>query len=218
MENYNRRLAIKQMLLFTAGSGLAFTSCDTPPSGRSNKQVKPLEVVHVPINGISKAKDGTYVGLPKIRSEHTNGQFCCHEIAVPARHAGPPPHLHKELDEIMYVIEGTVQVMVGETVTDIHAGEYHLRPHGIAHTFWNASDLPTRFIDMYPNQDFPSFFEEMVRIKNRLKSKGLSHDSEEGINSLDKLYDQFGVEMFPEQFPAIIEKYDLTVVWGHDRS
>lgn len=58
----------------------------------------------------------------------------------------------------------------------------------------------------------------MVRIENRLKSKGLSHDSEEAIQSMDKLYEQFGVEMFPEQFPAILEKYDLTVTWAHDRS
>ena len=58
----------------------------------------------------------------------------------------------------------------------------------------------------------------MVRIENRLKSKGWSHDYEEAVKSMDKLYERFGVEMFPELFPAIIEKYDLTVTWGHHRS
>ena len=72
-----------------------------------------------------------------------------------------------------------VHVLVGDTVTELHAGDYHLRPHGIVHTFWNSGDVPARFIDMYPNQDFISFFEEFVRIEKRLQKKGLTMQSPE---------------------------------------
>ncbi|WP_348595463.1 cupin domain-containing protein, partial [Enterobacter asburiae] len=87
------------------------------------------------------------------------------------KQAGPPPHLHKELDEIMRVVEGRVHVLVGDTVTELKAGDWHVRPHGLVHTFWNAGDEPTLFIDIYPNQDFVSFFEEVIRLQNQLQAK-----------------------------------------------
>jgi mannose-6-phosphate isomerase-like protein (cupin superfamily) len=211
MENENRRIAIKQMLLYLGG-GLVLNSCTNESSKDSQTLTrKPLSAIHVKANEISKPADGIIAGAPKIRSEHTNGQFCCQEITVLPKHAGPPPHLHKDLDEIMFVIEGTVHVMVGDSVTEINAGDYHLRPHGIIHTFWNSSDSTARFLDMYPNQDFVSFFEEIVRIDNTLKAKGLTQESDEGKNLLDNLMEQFGLEMFPDQFPPILEKYGLNV-------
>ena len=62
---------------------------------------------------------------------------------------GPPPHYHRELDELMYVVEGTASVLVGKEIVEINAGGWHLRPREIKHTFWNASDEPLRFFDMY---------------------------------------------------------------------
>ncbi len=210
MENNTRRLALQQMLLFTVGSSFFLGSCKTT-STKSTAAIshKPLKPVHVAAGTISKAADGVSAGFPKIRSEHTNGQFCCQEIALQPKQAGPPPHLHKELDEIAYVLEGTVHVLVGDTVTELHAGDYHLRPHGIVHTFWNSGDVPARFIDMYPNQDFISFFEEFVRIENRLQKKGLTMQSPEALELTEAVLEKFGAVMFYDQFPPILEKYGL---------
>lgn len=210
MENSTRRLALKQMLLFTAGSSFLLGSCKTAAvkstTGLSRQSLKP---VHVAAGTISKAADGVYAGFPKIRSEHTNGQFCCQEISLQPKQAGPPPHLHKELDEIAYVLEGTVHVLVGDTVTELHAGDYHVRPHGIVHTFWNSGDVPARFIDMYPNQDFLSFFEEFVRIENKLKKKRLTMQSPEGMQMIEGVLNKFGAVMFYDHFPPLLEKYGL---------
>jgi uncharacterized cupin superfamily protein len=90
--------------------------------------------------------------------------MCCQEIYLKPKQAGPPPHLHKELDEVMRVVEGSVHVMVGDTVTQMKAGDWHVRPHGVIHTFWNASDQPALHIDIFPNQDLLSFFEEFIRM------------------------------------------------------
>jgi mannose-6-phosphate isomerase-like protein (cupin superfamily) len=166
MDNSTRRLALRQMLLFTLGGSVLLDSCKSEGNGTAISH-SPVKERLVPADTISPAADGIIVGAPKIRSEFTNGQFCCHEITVQPKYAGPPPHLHKELDEIMYVIEGTATVMVGNAVTEVHAGDYHLRPHGIVHTFWNSGDKPVRFIDMNPNQDFISYFEEFPRIGNK---------------------------------------------------
>lgn len=65
---------------------------------------------------------------------------------------GPAPHVHKDLDELMFVQEGTVSILVGDNVYEVEAGGWHLRPHGIVHTFWNATDKPARFVDMFFNR------------------------------------------------------------------
>jgi mannose-6-phosphate isomerase-like protein (cupin superfamily) len=163
-----------------------------------------------------KAADGISYGDgirsgPKVRSEYTNGQLCCQELYLNPKQAGPPPHLHKELDEVMRVVEGKVHVLVGDTVTELKAGDWHVRPHGLVHTFWNASDEPAFIIDLFLNQDFVSFFEDFQRMMNQLQQKGLSLESDKGQQLNNALLEKYGIEMFPEQFPPIIQKYGLTV-------
>lgn len=213
MEYYSRRLAIRQMLLFTIGGSALLNSYASTKKSTVIYQ-SPLQERLVRAGTISPAADGIFVGAPKIRSEFTNGQFCCHEITIPPKFAGPPPHSHRDLDEIMFVIEGTVSVMVGDNVTDVHAGDYHLRPHGIVHTFWNSGDMPVRFIDMYPNQDFINYFEDKIRIENELKSLGLEIDSPEGEKMNNDLDNKFGLEFFYDLFPPLIEKYGLKIYEG----
>jgi mannose-6-phosphate isomerase-like protein (cupin superfamily) len=60
----------------------------------------------------------------------------------------------------MYVTEGTASVLVGDTVVEVKAGGWHLRPRNILHTFWNATDQPLRFIDMYFNQPLKNTWKE----------------------------------------------------------
>ena len=63
-----------------------------------------------------------------VRSEMTGGVYSCVECAVAPKVMGPPPHFHKELDELMYVLEGTASVMVENEVVEIAAGGWHLQP------------------------------------------------------------------------------------------
>jgi len=123
---------------------------------------------------------------------------------------GPAPHIHKDLDEIMFVHEGEVHVMVGEEVTIVKAGGYHMRPHGILHCFWNATDQPAHFTDFFCNQNFDDFFEELFfKIIPELKEKGHSIHSPEYFKRRADLDKKFDLTVFPEKRKAIIEKYDL---------
>ena len=123
---------------------------------------------------------------------------------------GPPPHLHKALDELMYVLEGTASVMVENDVIEIPAGGWHFRPRNLRHTFWNASDKPLRFIDMYFNQAFETFLE---RIFHELTpEKGYPQGSEQLRKEHDILNEQFGLVYAPTAFDerqAIAAKYGL---------
>lgn len=215
MQNSSRRTALGQIVALVAGSTMLMESCGlSQKKDTLTQRAKPLKPVHIPLGTFPTAPDGVSYGDgsrsgAKVRSEYTNGQLCCQEVYLKAKQAGPPPHLHKELDEIMRVVEGRVHVLVGDTVTELKAGDWHVRPHGLIQTFWNAGTEPALLIDIYPNQDFVSFFEELERMISKLQKKGLTLESQEGQKLNNALLEKYGIEWFPEKFPAIIEKYGL---------
>jgi mannose-6-phosphate isomerase-like protein (cupin superfamily) len=145
-----------------------------------------------------------------MRSSMTNGAFSSVECAVAPKLMGPPPHYHKELDEIMFVLDGTASVLIGDDIVEVQAGGWHLRPRIIKHTFWNASDRPLRFIDMYFNQPFEEYLE---RIFHELTvENGFPDNSEVKNKELALLNDKFGVVFSPacmDEREEIIKKYDL---------
>ncbi len=146
-----------------------------------------------------------------VRSAQTNGQFSCVESAVAPRQMGPAPHVHQDLDELMFVQEGTATVWMDGQVEEIKAGGWHLRPRRIPHTFWNGSDQPLRFIDMYFNQNFEDFLEELFHriVPDMMKSR--LGPTDPGIaKRLDDLCRRFGVTMFPEKRQALVERYGLS--------
>ncbi len=145
----------------------------------------------------------------KLTHAQTANMFTSVEVNVAPRTMGPAPHLHLALDEIMYVLEGEASVLVGDEVTVIKTGGWHLRPHGIAHTFWNGSGKPLRFIDIYPNQNFEEFFPELSATVGGLMSKGVSPASEEFVRALQALDGKWGMTAYYDQRQPIVEKYGL---------
>jgi mannose-6-phosphate isomerase-like protein (cupin superfamily) len=146
----------------------------------------------------------------KLSHAQTADLFTSVEVFVAPSTMGPAPHLHEILDEIMYVLEGEASVLVDDEVTIIPVGGWHLRPHGIVHTFWNASDQPLRFIDFYPNQNFEEFFPELSAAVGGMMSRGVSPASEEFIQALQALDTKWGMIAYYDQRQSIVEKYGLT--------
>ncbi|MBK7440030.1 MAG: cupin domain-containing protein [Bacteroidetes bacterium] len=145
-----------------------------------------------------------------IRSAMTNGVYSNIECACAPKLMGPPPHYHKELDELMYVLEGTASILIGDDIVQVEAGGWHLRPRMIKHTFWNASDKPLRFMDMYFNQPFEEYLE---RIFHELTvENGYVDGSEEKNREINLLNEKFGL-IFPDgafdQRNEIATKFNL---------
>lgn len=152
-----------------------------------------------------------------IRQNQMNNHFSCIEGYVAPRRIGPPIHLHKELDELMYVVEGTAGVMVEDEIFIIEKGGFVMRPHGLVHTFFNPSDKPMRFIDIFPNQNFEDYLEGMfIHNGKKLIEKGLKPDTPEFGKAFGELMDdlnkKFGVVYYHEdkRFQSLIKKYNLT--------
>jgi mannose-6-phosphate isomerase-like protein (cupin superfamily) len=145
-----------------------------------------------------------------VRSTQTNNQFSCVEAAVAPKTMGPPPHIHRDLDEICFVLEGTASVLVGEEVYEVKAGGFHMRPRGIVHTFWNAGKEKLRFMDLYFNQNFEDYLEELFHgiyvemAKNKMTPMDAPIAKRMAANDA-----KFGITMFPEKRQAIMDKYGL---------
>lgn len=171
---------------------------------------EPLKPFYVPPTAPLQPGPGGLNIRTCVRSTQTNNQFSCVETAVAPKQMGPPPHIHKELDEICYVLEGTASVLVGDKVYEVEAGGFHLRPRGIMHTFWNATDKPLRFMDLYFNQNFEDYLEELFQeiYVDMVKQKLTPMDAGIGKRMAD-LDKRFGITMFPDRRQAIIDKYGL---------
>jgi quercetin dioxygenase-like cupin family protein len=69
----------------------------------------------------------------------TESRYSISEWWLEPRTRGPGPHSHPE-DDVFYVIEGTMSILVGETWTHAVRGSFVLVPGGITHDFENRSD------------------------------------------------------------------------------
>jgi len=145
-----------------------------------------------------------------VRSSMTNGLYSNVETAVAPKLMGPPPHYHKELDELMYVVEGTASILIGDDIVEVQAGGWHLRPRMLKHTFWNASDKPLHFIDMYFNQPFEEYLELIFH--ELTAEKGYPEGSEARNKEMKILNEKFGLVFPPEsmaQRQEIIKRFGL---------
>jgi mannose-6-phosphate isomerase-like protein (cupin superfamily) len=172
-------------------------------------QADPLTAVLLPALPPLDNKGGMDIRI-WIRSAMTNGLFSSVECAVAPRLMGPAPHHHLELDEIMYVVEGTASVLVGDEVVEVQAGGWHLRPRLITHTFWNASEKPLRFIDMYFNQPFEEYLERVFH--ELTPENGYPSGSEKKSKEISALAEKFGLVHLPDAWDKrkeIAAKYGL---------
>jgi mannose-6-phosphate isomerase-like protein (cupin superfamily) len=189
-----------------AGEGLSIDAAAQDKQSRAitNKVAqKPQKEIYV------KPSGQDFTSGAKLRFEDTNNQLSTWERVLRPRTMGPAPHLHKDLDEIMRVMKGKVAVMVDDQVTYVEEGAWHLRPHGVVHTFWNESDEPATVLEIYPNQNFEVYLEELNKQIRELREKGIKLDSQEAINLIDKLDKEWGVVTFHDQREGIRKKYGL---------
>lgn len=70
----------------------------------------------------------------KATAEDTDGRFSLLEqVLTPA--GNPPLHVHRDEDEAFYVLEGEVDLIVGDDRLPCAAGTFALAPKGIPHTY-----------------------------------------------------------------------------------
>jgi quercetin dioxygenase-like cupin family protein len=95
------------------------------------------------------------------RGEETGGALSAFRITVPSL-AGPPLHVHNDLDEAVYVLEGHFRWKLGEELRDAPQGSFVFVPRGLRHCFQNLGPGDgTQLIQFVP-AGMEGFFERQA--------------------------------------------------------
>ena len=117
----------------------------------------------------------------KIKSSNTQGVFSVVEFVTPPG-KGVALHVHEREDELVYLLEGEIEVTLGNQKMKAVPGVMALLPRGIPHGFTNLGNKPSRLLDTILPGQFDNYFVEL----SALYAAG--DTSEEQVDGLSRKY------------------------------
>ena len=105
-------------------------------------------IVLAPAAGRSYAM-GRISALFKADGDETARAYSISEWWLDANTKGPGAHAHVE-DDVFFVVEGTMSILVGEDWVDAPAGSFVLVPGGVTHDFENRSGARAGLLNFFP--------------------------------------------------------------------
>lgn len=206
MENeQNNILTRRRLLQFLAISSIgsaalpsqAFADIKSP--GDIFDDIK--KPIFVPENTGKKGKIGDGDISFKLNKSQTDGHVGITESTLPVGYLGAPPHYHKTFDEICRVTQGVLTIMVGNELFEVKAGDWHLRPRGIVHSFWNTGRETVKFIELYSPAGHEAYMSDLAAlfINNQRPKPG----------DLDRLAKQYDITFDWPWLKEIMDKYQV---------
>ena len=145
--------------------------------------------------------DGGFGVVAKVAGSDTGGSVAIVEHPLAAGILGAPPHSHEHEEEVSYILEGEVTVLIGDEIVTATAGAYVVKPRGVLHTFWNSSQAPARLLEIIAPAGFERYFTELAQI--------LSSPGPPEMAAIGALAGRYGMTMYPERLPEIMQTYGV---------
>ncbi|HEV2357624.1 MAG TPA: cupin domain-containing protein [bacterium] len=117
-----------------------------------------------------------------------------------------PPHVHRNEDELSYVVTGTFGIRIGDAIATAGPGSYVFKPRNVPHTFWNPGPGPARLIELIWPAGFERFFGQLDEIAHAATGP------EDFAARRDELGRRYGLEFLPEWIPELKARYNLKVL------
>ena len=105
----------------------------------------------------------------KASGEDTGGAYSLTDSMVPPQ-GDPPPHIHHREDEAFRVLEGELEVLVGENKFKAGAGSFVHLPKGVLHSYQNVGTGPARLLTLMVPAGLERFVEEVGNPGTELSS------------------------------------------------
>jgi quercetin dioxygenase-like cupin family protein len=99
------------------------------------------------------------IGSICLSGADTGGKYCLLEVSLAAG-IGVPRHTHAREDEGYYVLSGELEVIVGEEVFILKAGDTLMAPRDIPHQLRNSGNTENHYLLIFS----PSGFEEFLQV------------------------------------------------------
>lgn len=129
-------------------------------------------------------------------SAETDRAYVEMEFILPSGCVPPPPHVHPHQVEEYEVLEGSFEVLVGDTWSTLGPGESAAVPQGARHTFRNRSGAGVRVRNRHrPAMRFEEFIE---RTNQTLRAAGINRKRDPRVlMCLSKVMLQFDDTLVP---------------------
>ena len=117
----------------------------------------------------------------KVSGQDNEGRCVVFDTLRPAK-VGPPLHVHKQLDEWFYVVEGEFKFQAGEETMHLRAGDSLFVPREMAHAFVKTSEGVGRLIVMHqPAGTMEEYFRAVSKLPDQSpedrKKMAAQHDT-----------------------------------------
>ena len=122
------------------------------------------------------------------------------EYRLPPHTLGAPLHTHHREDEYSFVVTGRLGLQLGGDELEAGPGQLVVKPRGIAHTFWNPGDEPTRVLDLISPAGFEDYFRELAPV---LAASG------PGAPEVPEIAARYGFEIDFSTVPVLAERHGL---------
>ena len=101
-----------------------------------------------------------HVVTVKLHNWDGNGNYVFELISPPG--SGIPPHVHKNEDEVMYILGGELEVMIGEEVIKGNPGDCLNLVRNVPHAYTNKGKTDTKTLwYISAGRGFEEFFNEL---------------------------------------------------------
>ena len=138
-------------------------------SGTREAQQQVTQILSAMIYG----DEGQFVRLgdiAEVRDELVRLRGCIKEVAnkyaitewwIDAGGPGLDPHVHEDNDELIYVLEGPVDVLVGEDWTALEKGGLVIIPAKTMHAFRNTSSSRVGLLNVFLNGSYEAMMPQI---------------------------------------------------------
>jgi mannose-6-phosphate isomerase-like protein (cupin superfamily) len=149
-----------------------------------------------PVSGVVLSTgegDSIAVGANRARikadGKDTSETYSVIEFSLAAQSSASVPHRHPDWDEAFYVLEGEVEVLVGDRSERLRAGSFILVPRGTAHRTWNCGRGPAKILAI-AQPWAPQYVRELAQ--------AFPNQGPPDMEKLMETYEKYGVEPVPE--------------------
>lgn len=138
-----------------------------------------------------------------IGSNESDGSLSMLEVTIPPRTL-VKPHMHTLEDEYSLIMSGKVGARLGdETVEEIPAGSWLVKPRSVPHAVWNVTEEPVRILEVVVPGGIERYFEQIAPIL-----------TEQGPDWTERYYalaEKFGLTILDDWSNELKSRYNITL-------
>jgi quercetin dioxygenase-like cupin family protein len=138
-----------------------------------------------------------------VGADDSDGGLSMLEVTIPPRTL-VKPHIHTRQDEYSVILSGSVGIRLGDqTVEDISAGSWLVKPRDVPHAMWNVGDEPVRILEVVTPGGLERYFEQIAPV--------LREHGPEWTRRYRALGEEYGLTILDDWSDELKAKYGITL-------